>query len=159
MTDAFDPLSLDPRSEETRKPADVDRVADIEERLAAAGWSLWGEHPGRYRVWGPATGTQEIIVPTNPTAGDFDRLLARAERDLDPGDVQRLTNALHANRCHPDFEYLTTTIGRKAEVDPTPDSGEHGDGWEPNTTGGWHSETERFEWTEEYYWRRKRLPS
>jgi hypothetical protein len=75
--------------------------------------------------------------------------------------IKRLTSALHQHRCHPDYEYATTTCGRKAGPAPIPE----GAGWEPNTytyehpvdgPTEWHSEWERFDFHEDHYWRRLR---
>ncbi len=66
--------------------------------------------------------------------------------------IKRLEDHLHAIRRHPDYEYLTTTIGRKTCEDPEPYEEEHGVGWEENGEG--HDSWERFDYHEEYYWRR-----
>lgn len=67
--------------------------------------------------------------------------------------IARLTDALHAARAHPDFEYCTTECGRKAYVDP----GLEAEGWEENIYGGdLHSSWERFDYTEDHYWRRRK---
>lgn len=68
---------------------------------------------------------------------------------------------LHDSRMHPAYEYATTEGQRKAwdyaDEPPWDDElGRPGDGWERNRTSfnpeGW----ERFEYTEESYWRRLR---
>src|SRR5882724_4193438 len=58
---------------------------------------------------------------------------------------------MHASRCHPDYEYATTTNARKDGTSPMPD----GLGWEPNrnVTGDGRN-WERFEYHEENYWMR-----
>lgn len=66
--------------------------------------------------------------------------------DLPPDE-----RALHARSAHPDWEYATTEGPRKQwdAADVTPD----GAGWVRNTDagrGGW----ERFDYTEQSYWRR-----
>lgn len=88
-------------------------------------------------------------------------------RDLDVGATngpqtaaQRLQpseSELHARRAHPDWEYATTEGPRKRWDDiNTPPPGDDGDPdptWHRNTDAGidgW----ERFEHTEESYWRR-----
>lgn len=75
------------------------------------------------------------------------------------GEIDRLTSALHKLKAHPDYEYATTTCGRKAGPAPEPDGG----GWEPNTytwmhpvdgPTTWHSDWERFDYHEDHHWRR-----
>ena len=68
-------------------------------------------------------------------------------------EIARLTDALHAVHAHPDFEYQTTECGRKAYVD----LGLEAEGWEQNITDGDpHSSWERFDYTEDHYWRRRK---
>lgn len=59
---------------------------------------------------------------------------------------------LHQERVHPAYEYETVTVGRKSYEDDRPP----GEGWERNITSvdpqGW----ERFDYTEDSYWRRLR---
>jgi hypothetical protein len=66
---------------------------------------------------------------------------------------------LHQMRSHPDYEYATTEGPRKAwddeDVPPYDDNGEPDPSWERNVDAGdrgW----ERFDYTEEAYWRRRR---
>ncbi|WNN96019.1 hypothetical protein SEA_HIRKO_69 [Arthrobacter phage Hirko] len=63
---------------------------------------------------------------------------------------------LHAERRHPAWEYATTEGPRKAwnDADTPPD----GDGWERNTAAG-RSGWDRFDYTEESYWRRLKAPT
>lgn len=67
--------------------------------------------------------------------------------------MQTMTDSeLHAIGAHPDYNYYTTEGQRKSwdEVDTPP-----GESWERNTdmgSNGW----ERFDYTEESYWRRKK---
>lgn len=67
---------------------------------------------------------------------------------------------LHARCAHPDYEYETTTGGRKTwdEADEPPDGpdGKPDHSWERNVEEG-RDGWERFDYTEESYWRR-RLP-
>ena len=69
-------------------------------------------------------------------------------------------NDLHARRAHPAYEYATTEGPRKqwddADVPPRDDNGEPESGWEPNTYAGCDDGWERFDYTEESYWRRLR---
>lgn len=71
------------------------------------------------------------------------------------------TARLHAQRAHPDYDYATTTGSRKQWLDiDTPPSDGDGDPdptWERNIDAGragmgW----ERFDYTEESYWRRRK---
>ncbi|MFG3170547.1 hypothetical protein [Streptomyces sp. NPDC048200] len=71
------------------------------------------------------------------------------------------TARLHAERRHPDYEYATTTGPRKqwddSDVPPYGDDGEPDTSWESNVDAGqpgtgW----ERFDYTEESYWRRRK---
>lgn len=71
------------------------------------------------------------------------------------------TAALHARRAHPDYEYATTEGPRKAwdDIDRPPygDNGEPDHTWERNVDAGrpgagW----DRFDYTEESYWRRRK---
>jgi hypothetical protein len=81
--------------------------------------------------------------------------------DLLPAPMESATDdELHARSAHPAYEYRTTEGPRKqwddADRPPSGDAGEPDPGWERNTAagrGGW----ERFDLTEESYWRR-RLP-
>lgn len=69
---------------------------------------------------------------------------------------------LHDRRCHPDYEYLTVTTGRKTSESDAPPPDE---GWEPLYGPSYLGDDgtlypgrywERFEYTEEsYYYRRK----
>lgn len=74
------------------------------------------------------------------------------------------TARLHAERRHPDFEYATTEGPRKQwdAVDDPPrgDDGLPDASWESNVDAGrpglgW----DRFDYTEEAYWRRRKQPS
>lgn len=71
---------------------------------------------------------------------------------------------LHQHRRHPDFEYATTEGQRKAwdDFDTPPwdhDLGRPGEGWEPNRTTADPEAWERFDYTEERYWRRRSAPA
>ncbi|MFE9738854.1 hypothetical protein [Streptomyces sp. NPDC006477] len=74
--------------------------------------------------------------------------------------VQRLQSPeseLHARQAHPDWEYATTEGPRKhwddANTPPYGDDGEPDATWQPNTDRG-RDGWERFDYTEESYWRR-----
>lgn len=64
---------------------------------------------------------------------------------------------LHARRAHPDWEYATTEGPRKqwddADRPPCDEQGEPEPGWERNTDAG-RDGWDRFDYTEESYWRR-----
>ncbi|MFC8008642.1 hypothetical protein [Streptomyces cinereoruber] len=86
-----------------------------------------------------------------------------------PEDIARAAQAaeleglsdseLHARRAHPDFEYATTEGPRKqwdyADQPPYGEDGWPDKTWEPNVDAG-HNGWERFEYTEESYWRRRK---
>ncbi|MFE6815977.1 hypothetical protein [Streptomyces sp. NPDC057677] len=67
--------------------------------------------------------------------------------------------SLHARRAHPDWEYATTEGPRKQWGDvnqpPLDDNGDPDPTWERNLDAGHPGEGwERFDYTEESYWRR-----
>ena len=66
--------------------------------------------------------------------------------------IERLTTALHANHCHPDFEYWITTGGS-----PTPPGAWLGRGWEENPESPGHAKGVRPADTH-WCWRRPRDP-
>lgn len=68
---------------------------------------------------------------------------------------------LHERRTHPEWEYLTVETGRKTDEDTSPPD----ETWEPNAAPDWvlpdgsvvpGRNWERFEYTEETYYRRRR---
>lgn len=72
-------------------------------------------------------------------------------------------SVLHAQRRHPDWEYATTEGPRKQwddiNVPPRGDDGEPDPTWERNLDAGHPGEGwERFDYTEESYWRRLKQP-
>jgi Arc/MetJ family transcription regulator len=82
-----------------------------------------------------------------------------------PFDTTKLTPAqideLHQHHAHPDFEYATTEGPRKAwddEMVPPRDevTGKPGEGWEPDITSVDPEAWERFDNTEQRYWRRRK---
>jgi hypothetical protein len=66
---------------------------------------------------------------------------------------------LHARRAHPDFEYRTTEGPRKqwddASTPPADEEGNPDPTWERNIDAG-RDGWERFDYTEESYWRRRK---
>ena len=78
----------------------------------------------------------------------------------DPAAEPESDEQLHARFAHPAYEYRTTTGQRKAWPDcgvpPYDEDGEPDTTWEPNIAAG-NDGWERFDYTEECYWRR-RLP-
>ncbi|MFE2563053.1 hypothetical protein [Streptomyces mirabilis] len=77
------------------------------------------------------------------------------------GNHQTVVDAarLHAERRHPAYEYATTSGPRKqwddVDLPPHDDNGEPEPGWERNVDAGMPGEGwERFDYTEESYWRR-----
>lgn len=63
-------------------------------------------------------------------------------------EASRLTKFLHSKRMHPDYEYDTVVEGRKQGDGHPPE----GDSWEINKD--YNDGFERFDFTEETYWRR-----
>ncbi|MFD9256958.1 hypothetical protein [Streptomyces sp. NPDC059538] len=82
--------------------------------------------------------------------------------DRTPDNEQTVTIAdLHARKAHPDWEYATTEGPRKqwddASEPPSDDDGVPDPTWERNLDAGYRGEGwERFDYTEESYWRRRR---
>jgi hypothetical protein len=67
---------------------------------------------------------------------------------------------LHARFAHPDFEYRTTEGARKqfdSSVPPANENGVPERTWEVNVDAG-RDGWERFDYTEEAYWRRRKQP-
>ncbi|MCF0086608.1 MULTISPECIES: hypothetical protein [unclassified Streptomyces] len=66
---------------------------------------------------------------------------------------------LHASMRHPDFEYRTTEGPRKqwddVDVPPADENGSPDPTWERNTDAG-RDGWERWDYTEESYWRRRK---
>lgn len=107
----------------------------------------------------------EHIVANNPAVviADCDAKLAlidEIEPPEEPGESE--TDAqLHARFAHPAWEYRTTSGLRKQwdgiDDPPCDDSGDPEPGWERNLDAGMPGEGwERFDYTEESYWRRPR---
>jgi len=68
---------------------------------------------------------------------------------------------LHAHFAHPDYEYRKTEGARKqfdASVPPADDEGDPDPTWEVNTDAG-RDGWDRFDYTEEAYWRRRKQQS
>jgi len=95
---------------------------------------------------------------SDPLIAFFWARLDEERADLDPylrdpcegaSDDER-----HQRRAHPAYEYATTEGQRKAW--PGVDEPPEGDGWELNTTSASPDAFERFDFTEERYWRRVR---
>lgn len=72
-----------------------------------------------------------------------------------PQPDTRTDEEKHRARCCPGWEYETVIEGRKAGDGHAPD----GEGWEPNNCvnhmGGRWGSFERFDFTEETYWKRR----
>jgi hypothetical protein len=79
--------------------------------------------------------------------------------DLTPRDES--DDELHERRAHPDFEYTLTEGPRKRWDDASvpPETDDPTRPWERNTTEADPQAWERFEYTEESYWRRRRTPA
>ena len=96
--------------------------------------------------------------------GQAVRLLAEAYgiRTVSPPDeesVPETDEQLHARCAHPAYEYATTEGQRKqwddVDVPPCGDDGVPDSSWERNTDAG-RDGWDRFDYTEESYWRRLR---
>lgn len=77
------------------------------------------------------------------------------ERDWREGKTDA---ELHAAFSHPDFEYATTEGARKqfdASVPPADDNGDPDHTWEANTDAG-RNGWERYDHTEDAFWRRRK---
>lgn len=133
--------------------AEHDEVVAVDGITVAEGFALSGRQ---------LRATVNHIVANDPddVIADCDAKLAlvdEIEPQLDDGVAPATDAELHALESHPAYEYRTTTGPRKqwddADVPPCDDNGDPEPGWERNTdTGrdGW----ERFDYTEESYWRR-----
>lgn len=105
----------------------------------------------------------EHIVANNPAVvlADLDAKLALVdELDYEPPVPEVESDAdLHARRAHPAWEYATTEGPRKhwgdADVPPVNEEGEPDPTWERNVDAG-RDGWERWDYTEESYWRRLR---
>lgn len=109
--------------------------------------------------------TVDHIAVHNPAAviADLDAKLAIVdEADYDPPATDEATDQeLHTRCAHPGWEYRTTTGPRKqwdgVDDPPCDDNGDPEPGWERNVDAGLPGEGwERFDYTEESYWRRPR---
>lgn len=88
---------------------------------------------------------------------DLDAKLAIVD-EFAPEPTESETDAqMHARFAHPAYEYRTTEGPRKqwdnAEVPPADDNGDPDPTWERNTDAG-RNGWERWDYTEESYWRR-----
>lgn len=95
------------------------------------------------------------LLETYPGVAIWPEDLARLENDWREGKTDA---ELHARCAHPDFEYRTTEGARKqfdASVPPADDNGDPDPTWEVNTDAG-RDGWERFDYTEEAYWRRRK---
>lgn len=105
----------------------------------------------------------EHVVANNPAVviADLDAKLALVdELDYEPPATESESDAdLHARRAHPAWEYATTEGPRKqwddADVPPANEDGDPDPTWERNVDAG-RDGWERWDYTEESYWRRLR---
>lgn len=119
-----------------------------------------GDDPDVYRA---AVNRALHIQAQQPDAviADLDAKLALAdELDYEPPATEDESDAdLHARRAHPAWEYATTEGPRKqwddADVPPANEAGEPDSTWERNVDAG-RDGWERWDYTEESYWRRLR---
>ncbi|MCX4232028.1 DUF6221 family protein [Streptomyces ortus] len=102
-----------------------------------------------------------VPAPDPDVIADLDAKLALVdELDYEPPAAESEADPeLHARRAHPAWEYATTEGPRKqwddVDVPPHDDYGNLEPGWERNTDAG-REGWERFDYTEESYWRRPR---
>jgi hypothetical protein len=160
--------SFEPCGHDTNDPAvvgqfqepapDPNVIADLDAKLALVDEFEPIDEPGPVDETGPwCCSGQAFYCPLCPEprigqcAGHPDN---NASREL----VR--VNDLHARRAHPAYEYATTSGPRKqwddADVPPLDDNGDPQPGWEPNTHAGCEDGWERFDYTEESFWRRLR---
>ncbi|MFE2710603.1 hypothetical protein ACFXKI_01080 [Streptomyces mirabilis] len=106
------------------------------------------------------TGSCDCGVPARAIA-DCDAKLALID-EIEPPEQPRepeTDSQLHARFAHPAWEYRTTDGPRKQwddiDLPPHDDYGEPEPGWERNVDAG-RDGWERFDYTEESYWRRLR---
>jgi hypothetical protein len=134
---------------------EADEVLAVDGITVADGFALSGRQ---------LRATAQHIAMHDPTAviADCDAKLALID-ELEPSledDLEPATDAeLHDLESHPAYEYRTTTGARKQwdDVDRPPCDweGEPEPGWERNIDAG-RDGWERFDYTEESYWRRLR---
>lgn len=159
---------------------------DKDERIArAACWDeqsdVWTARPPqdryeRYVVVDYLDDGVVVVTPENADAVGVGQHIAehdpaRVLREIDakrqlldellpPPREPETDSELHARFAHPAYEYRTTEGPRKqwddTDVPPVDENGDPEPGWERNTDAGWDG-WERFDYTEESYWRR-RLP-
>ncbi|MGV9588264.1 DUF6221 family protein [Streptomyces tendae] len=117
--------------------------------------------PWEYLGWD----TRRHVAAHDPAAviADLDAKLAIVDEvDYDPPVTDGATDQeLHTRCAHPGWEYRTTTGPRKqwdgVDDPPCDDNGDPEPGWERNVDAGLPGEGwERFDYTEESYWRRPR---
>lgn len=127
------------------------------------GGSVYATHPTDEVV--NYTESADHIAAHNPAAvlADLDAKLAVVDEvDYDPHAMDGASDQdLHARCAHPAWEYRTTTGPRKqwdgVDDPPCDDNGDPEPGWERNVDAGLPGEGwERFDYTEESYWRRPR---
>ncbi|MGW5173141.1 DUF6221 family protein [Streptomyces sp. NPDC004082] len=134
--------------------AEHDEILAVDGVTVADGFALSGRQ---------LRATVDHIVAHDPNAvtADCDTKLALVdELDYEPPAVDTESDeALHARRAHPAWEYATTEGPRKqwddVDVPPHDDYGNPEPGWERNVEAG-RDGWERFDYTEESYWRRPR---
>ncbi len=140
------------------------RIAEDEAQAHAASVSMHGDKHddqvdwGNYVLGGERDSTEaqdEFIVNWWP-----DRVLAEcfSKRAIikeapESGKAPKTDAELHEASSHPSYEYATTEGQRKAWYDA--DTPPEGDGWERNVDAG-RNGWDRFDFTEESYWRRLR---
>jgi hypothetical protein len=137
--------------------AEADEVVAVDGITVADGFALSGRQ---------LRATVQHIAANDPAdvIADCDAKLAlidEMESPLDDSLGPATDGKLHAIESHPAWEYRTTTGARKrwddVDVPPCDDNGDPEPGWERNLDAGIPGEGwERFDYTEESYWRRPR---
>jgi hypothetical protein len=124
----------------------ADLIAFLRARLDedwAAARDLWVPE----ELAGTVADTERVLADVDAKRRIIDDWL---ESVRDPCDGLS-DDELHDRRAHPDYQYATTEGPCKVwDWDVPPD----GDGWERNTTACDPEAWERFDYTEESYWRR-----
>lgn len=131
-------------------PADRAYLLAMVREQTAASERVRALHRGnRWGFCEECSGHVNIAMPCPTTAA-----LTATEGADTRGERAAATDAeLHARRQHPLWEYETTEGQRKSWDDA--DTPPEGDGWERNTDAG-RNGWDRFDYTEESYWRRLR---
>jgi hypothetical protein len=152
---------------EAASPGPWEGVVDRHQRGVVEA-SVWSDELGYYITEKISSGERHgadahHIAANDPVTviADCDAKLALIEElDYEPAVTEGESDAdLHARRAHPAWEYATTEGPRKqwygADVPPANEDGDPDPTWERNVDAG-RDGWERWDYTEEAYWRRPR---